>query len=64
MHEAKACYFEVGTKLDGNGKDNKRELLEKHSTDLFFFLIDSNLHLCLLISKWLCILGYVNIALG
>lgn len=37
VHEAKSFYFELGTKLDGNGKDNKRELLEEHNTDFYFF---------------------------
>lgn len=36
LHEEKACHFELGTKLDGKGKANKREILEKHNTDLFF----------------------------
>lgn len=37
VHGMKACYFGLGTKLDQKGRDNKKELLEKHETDFFFF---------------------------
>lgn len=36
VHGMKACYFGLGTKLDQKGRDNKKELLEKHETDFFF----------------------------